>query len=122
MTKITKELNLFYQNMRSDIDSFDPTSLVYFVRGVLTKKIKIGYTTQNAYHRMADLQVGSPDILKMIGVMNAPRYFESDLHRVLAPYRAHGEWFSLPFFVVSWIGKRVFVPVHSSEIYLLDAA
>lgn len=66
---------------------------IYFIRGEITRRIKIGYTTGSVYRRLLDLQVGSPDKLELLGVVNAPIWLEKEFHELLKSDRSHNEWF-----------------------------
>lgn len=65
---------------------------VYFIR--CGDHLKIGYA-KNPKQRLADLQVGSPLDLTLLGAVkcdDAPGV-EFALHRAFAQYRVRGEWF-----------------------------
>lgn len=66
---------------------------VYFIQAVSGGPIKIGMS-QNPERRLADLQVGSPVMLRIIGAAAGGQSREAALHRRLAKYRLHGEWFA----------------------------
>jgi hypothetical protein len=74
------------------------TGFVYFVR--TGSFVKIGFTSQNPYARMASLQTGCPIKLKMVGYVFADQELERNLHDELQAYRKEGEWFSLDSFEV----------------------
>lgn len=65
---------------------------VYFVLGVGTEKVKIGYS-QNVNARLDALQTGSPVKLLIIGSFPGTVEDEGKLHKHLEKYRSHGEWF-----------------------------
>lgn len=67
--------------------------LIYFMRGRITRRTKVGYTTRDPYLRLSDCQTGSPDVLELLGVADAPYSVEQELHKILEPYHSHGEWF-----------------------------
>lgn len=87
-----------------------PDSLIYFVRGKTTRRIKIGYTASNVYRRLADLQVGSPDALLLLGVIRAPFSFEREIHKILEAYHSHGEWFDTNSGLLDFVKKKAFLP------------
>lgn len=66
---------------------------VYFIQAIEGGPIKIGMS-QNPERRLADLQVGSPVRLRIIGVAVGGQQREAALHRRLAKHRVHGEWFA----------------------------
>ncbi|WP_030674870.1 GIY-YIG nuclease family protein [Streptomyces cellulosae] len=55
---------------------------------------KVGMST-DVRKRLATLQTGSPEPLRVYWATPGGRDLESRLHRVLAPWRKHGEWFDL---------------------------
>jgi hypothetical protein len=65
-------------------------SNVYFVAA--GSRVKIGWSKKVAA-RMAQLQVGSPEPLKLLGVMPGGRLAEKRLHERFAASRLSGEWF-----------------------------
>ena len=67
-------------------------SIIYFVQGQSTGLIKIGLTT-NLSARFSDLQVGSPDVLRVIGIHRGTIKSELMLHKLFANHRVRGEWF-----------------------------
>lgn len=67
--------------------------MVYFVRAEVTGLVKIGFTQGDPAARMADLQVGSPVRLTLLGAVPGDRSDEQALHRRFAHARSHGEWF-----------------------------
>lgn len=66
--------------------------MVYFIEGVGTGLVKIGWTIDVAA-RWADLSTMSPAPLNLLAVMPGGRTKEQELHGLLAEYRHHGEWF-----------------------------
>lgn len=77
--------------------------VVYFIRATESNRVKIGVAT-NPLQRLADLQVGSPEILELIGTVPGGRKLEERLHRALESDRVHGEWFELTDRVILAIG------------------
>jgi hypothetical protein len=70
---------------------------VYFV-GALDSDghvtaVKIGHTVGNPYDRIAELQVGCPQTLKLLGCVLGGRDAESYYHTRLRHLRIRGEWF-----------------------------
>lgn len=68
--------------------------MIYFVQGIQSKLIKIGYTDTSLESRLKTLQSGSPDILRVIGTAHGSRREEQFLHRLFARYNVYGEWFN----------------------------
>lgn len=76
----------------------------YFVLGVKTGLVKIGRTTCAVKTRLTAMQIGSPDALRLLAVIDAD--VEGWFHREFACYRKHGEWFELPLDVVQAIENK----------------
>jgi hypothetical protein len=78
-------------------DPAPATGHVYLIRVVDTNMVKIGYTTNPVRHRMSQLQVGNPNALEILALVETPRYkeIERELHQLLANRRVRGEWFNL---------------------------
>ncbi len=68
--------------------------VTYFIQGEITQRIKIGKTTTAVSERIRNLQAGSPDKLKLLGVCFGPKRTERYLHSLFSEHRLHGEWFS----------------------------
>lgn len=71
-----------------------PSSKVYLVRGELTGLYKIGIAN-DVSRRLAELQSGSPDDLRLVSKIDGGRAVEQQLHRRFAALRVRGEWFRL---------------------------
>jgi len=66
---------------------------VYFLRASTEPTlIKIG-RTRNVQWRLLGLQCGSPVLLRLMALVDAPAGTEHILHRCFADERQHGEWF-----------------------------
>jgi hypothetical protein len=65
----------------------------YFILGQLTEKIKIGKSFA-PQARLADLQVGSPDVLILLAVIDGDQ--ERKFHKKFAYAHSHGEWYYSP--------------------------
>ena len=75
--------------------------MIYFIQGEITKLIKIGKTSQKtAIPRLNSMRTGSPDKLILLGTIPGDIAEESWLHKTLAEYRDHGEWFRPEPFVM----------------------
>jgi len=66
---------------------------VYFLQGVTGGCVKIGFTMYDPRRRMADLQTGSPVVLRIIHTVDAPRSAERWAHERFSGSHSHGEWF-----------------------------
>lgn len=72
-----------------------PTRLrpkIYFIFCEKMARVKCGLA-MNPHHRLGNLQVGSPTVLRLIAVTEGDRLRERAIHRRLADHRSHGEWF-----------------------------
>jgi hypothetical protein len=69
-----------------------PIRHIYFIRAA-TGHIKIG-TALNPTTRLADLQVGNPQPLELIGAVPGSRAQEKALHAEFAEHRSIREWFN----------------------------
>lgn len=69
-------------------------SVVYFLRAGEAGPIKIGVsTTAGVQQRIATLQSGNPEPLRLLKMIPGDTKDEATLHRDLAEYRMSGEWF-----------------------------
>lgn len=66
---------------------------VYFILGVETHRIKIGWTAHTVDSRLQAFKVGSPDELVLLGTMPGTRKCERQLHAKFAENHVRGEWF-----------------------------
>lgn len=71
-----------------------PTGYVYIVIGDNSQHIKIGYSG-NPEKRLKSLQTGTAEKLSIAKTWIAWKADESRIHRKLAQYRKHHEWFDL---------------------------
>ena len=69
-------------------------SYLYFIRGLESKRIKIGMTTRNPKQRLASLQSASPEPLTCISAFEVAPEVEGHLHKLLEAHQIHGEWFA----------------------------
>lgn len=67
--------------------------MIYFIRKGVDGPIKIGFTSTFAEKRMSQLQVGHHEPLYLLGTISGSISDEKSLHRELADYHIHGEWF-----------------------------
>lgn len=66
---------------------------IYFIAMEPDEYVKIGFTKQHPKLRMAALQTGCPQRLRLRGYFPGTLNDERRLHEVFAPLRAQGEWF-----------------------------
>lgn len=64
---------------------------LYAIQGA--ELVKLGITSKSIKVRLADLQVGSPVPLTVLGHVNTYPQLEPSLHSCLVAHRNHGEWF-----------------------------
>lgn len=76
----------------------------YFVQSVEGGPIKIGYTSQDPETRLANLQTGSPTVLRIVGLISENR--ERELHEQFEKSRSHGEWFRPTKDLLDFIAKN----------------
>lgn len=69
------------------------TSIVYFIQGSLSKRIKIGCTHLSISIRLKRLQTGSGEILSLLGCVPGGILVERKIHKRFSVHRLHGEWF-----------------------------
>lgn len=68
--------------------------MIYFIQAEGVGHIKIGFTDKDdAIIRLAELQVGSPVKLVLLGTIPGTMQDETDLHRRFASAHVIGEWF-----------------------------
>lgn len=68
--------------------------MIYFIQAEGVGHIKIGFTeAEDAAARLVSLQIGSPVLLKLLGVIPGTMEDEKNLHRRFAAHRVTGEWF-----------------------------
>ena len=67
--------------------------MIYFVRVGKSGPIKIGYSENNIESRIKDLQIGSPEALILMGVMEGDKAKEREMHEKFKDLHIRGEWF-----------------------------
>lgn len=102
--------------MYDHADQFTSEGFVYFIRGRMTRRVKVGYTSGNAYSRMMDMRTGSPDLLELLGVVDATMVIEKELHSILEPYHSHGEWFDGNVALSKFIRRYTYLPPKPSFV------
>lgn len=105
-------------NMRESLqarrqESWERQGFIYFlgVGDPTLSHVKIGFTTQNPYSRMAELQTGCPFRMKMLGFVLGSMDMEQSLHAKLSRHRAMGEWFEAS----QDVGKTVIGALYGCE-------
>ncbi|MGL4555699.1 MAG: GIY-YIG nuclease family protein [Gemmataceae bacterium] len=68
--------------------------IVYFIRDTVRGAIKIGFCLKRPEKRLAALQTGNANPLRLIGHVPGSEFHEGFLHRQFSRFRLHGEWFS----------------------------
>lgn len=66
---------------------------VYFIQAGDGGPIKIGSTTKHPRDRLAQLQCGNAEILRVVKLTPGAAW-ESFFHQEFAKYRVRGEWYS----------------------------
>lgn len=78
------------------------TESVYVIRAKGTNRYKIGFSTDIG-SRIASMQTGSPFPLELIHEFEGTLSNEKAVHKMLASYRLHGEWFELTESALSFV-------------------
>jgi hypothetical protein len=82
--------------------------MIYFVQGELTRLVKIGKSSPgNIIHRLAQMRVGSPDKLVLLGTIQGDHSEETWLHLTFAKHRVRGEWFNPDPAMMEFIGGLI---------------
>lgn len=68
---------------------------IYLIATECGEFVKIGFTKGKPMKRLASLQTGSPQLLRLLGYFRGDVSDEMRLHRVFASLRCQGEWFRL---------------------------
>lgn len=67
---------------------------IYFIQFGEAGPIKVGHSVYDVEQRLAAMQVGSPEVLRLRGVIeNSTIKAEKELHARFAGLRIRGEWF-----------------------------
>lgn len=67
--------------------------MIYFIENKNSEAIKIGYTGNDINKRLSELQIATPEELKLIGVMDGEIKEEKKLHLKFNELLIRGEWF-----------------------------
>lgn len=80
--------------------------MIYFIMGRLTQLVKIG-RADNPLKRLDDLQIGSPDKLSIIAMLDITREdsikYETYFHRRWSHLLVRGEWYTLDKELIAFI-------------------
>ncbi len=97
--------------------------MIYFIQnGDRAGHIKIGHVNAIGLKtRRRALQIGSPYVLKIIGVMAGWRKTENYLHSIYRAHKAQGEWFEPIPELLSYIERHASQRV-TPELIALDIA
>jgi hypothetical protein len=68
--------------------------IVYFIQDVVALSIKIGFCLKNPEKRLAALQTGNSNTLRLLGHIPGSDSHEKLLHTRFARFHIQGEWFS----------------------------
>lgn len=68
--------------------------IVYFIQDVVTLAIKIGFCVKNPEKRLAALQTGNSNTLRLLGHIAGSDAHEKSLHARFSCFHLKGEWFS----------------------------
>ena len=67
--------------------------MIYFIANESDTAVKVGYTSSNPLSRLAGLQTGHHEKLRLIAVTEGDEAAERRLHSIFASDRLEGEWF-----------------------------
>lgn len=95
------------QGVAGNLETGKGRAVVYFVRAVTMRNIKIGVAT-DMRKRLTALQCGSPDTLELLGTYECADALaeEGRLHRQFKTWRMHGEWFHPGGDLLAFIKER----------------
>lgn len=93
--------------LRAETTCHNRAGVVYFVQGVKTGFIKIGFTA-DLRQRLASIRAHSPDALHVLGFIEdaEAERLEGLLHKMFAEIRLRHEWFSPHPKLVTFIGRN----------------
>jgi hypothetical protein len=72
----------------------DRAGVVYFIQDTSNLAVKVGFCLRDPARRMADLQVGNANLLRLIGHAPGLESQEKILHDAFSRFHLQGEWFS----------------------------
>jgi hypothetical protein len=68
--------------------------IVYFIQDAVALAVKIGFCLRNPEKRLAALQIGNANRLRLLGRAAGSQSHEKALHMRFSQFRVQGEWFS----------------------------
>lgn len=74
-------------------DVEDGYRLIYCIGQEDTGLVKIGVTSNSLKARLSQIQVGSPELLVILGCVRGTSGTEQRIHEILGMHRMRGEWF-----------------------------
>lgn len=96
------------------------TGFVYVISG--RDSCKIGYTTKDPKQRLAALQTGNPQQLRLSGYVPGCMELESRAHSHFHQNRLEGEWFSVPpSDVVAWLYTQTMDTRDQAAVPVIEA-
>lgn len=80
--------------------------MIYFITDMIN--IKIGYTKNDVYKRLQQLQTGCSNKLYLLGWINGDKVKEKELHNVFSRdrIRYNGEWFRPSIEILDYINEN----------------
>jgi len=94
----------------------DGRGRIYFVQmGRTIGPIKIGFTRKRVETRMAELQVGNPELLVLLGARLGTKEEEQALHKEFRDLHLRGEWFAFHHSLLEKIQQELSTITSSSE-------
>jgi hypothetical protein len=81
-----------YRTRRIAATAQEKTGVVYFIQD--GESIKIGFCLKKPEKRLAALQTGNSNTLRLLGHVSGSEMHETLLHRHFSRFRIQGEWFS----------------------------
>lgn len=105
--KLASELTRTEGKQRLDFWAQHPYDggFVYLIQGERHSPVKVGYSA-NVKRRLRELQRYNPAELHVLDVIPGTESVERDLHKRLAPYRLHHEWFQCNEAITAWLAFR----------------
>lgn len=83
--------------------------MIYFIQAGENGPIKIGMAL-DVYRRLAELQTGHYERLRIIGLIDGERAQEKLTHSALANFRLNKEWFSAAPEVLEFVSRNTYLP------------
>jgi hypothetical protein len=76
--------------------------MIYFIQSGRSEFVKIGYCKGEPRARLGQLQVGNPEELRLLAVIDGDLAFEAYIHQQLSHLRVRGEWFKWSDEMAEW--------------------